>query len=164
MTKVESDEFLKLIRNFWICVLVTSSHSALVLVLFTTFFCMVQIRSWEMSWVILISVPSSLSHPCPDSRCVHLVIHSEHARQFRVYQSSRFYMFTSLFEDYALEVPLLILRWCGFLGYMCPYWGSSSYIYCRCHEKCALSTFYLLTVTFEPSSSLKIKFWLVVSN
>lgn len=104
--------------------LVTSSHSALVLVLFTTFFCMVQIRSWEMSWVILISVPSSLSHPCPDSRCVHLVIHSEHARQFRVYQGSRFYMFTSLFEDYALEVPLLILRWCGFLGYMCPYWDS----------------------------------------
>lgn len=33
------------------------SHGALVLIVFTTFYCILQIRSWEMSWVMLISVP-----------------------------------------------------------------------------------------------------------
>lgn len=38
-------------------------HSALVLIVFTTFYYMLQICSWDMSWMMLISFPSSLSHP-----------------------------------------------------------------------------------------------------
>lgn len=115
MTKVESNEFLKLIPEFLELFFITCTHTMLLFWYYlplSTACC----TFGDMSWGMLISVPSSLSHPYQDSRCVHLFTHSEHAWQFRVYQGSRFYMLSPLFEDYALDVsPDTQMMWGSWL-------------------------------------------------
>lgn len=148
MTNVEWNEFLKLIPEFLNMLLMTCTHTMFLFDIIYHFLLHVANEFLGKSRVVLISVASSLAYPYPDRRCVHLFIHSEPSWQFRVYQGSRFYMLSPLFEEslHAMVVSLLILRWCGVLGYVCPYWDSRVTVLVFMADIAKIMS-YLLTVT-----------------